>query len=133
MSTCNWLDLQTLGSQPIVPKILHDHCFVTLSAISIMNYVPFVDSDDNYGTNTNDELLQDWEEHISIVYTNARKFLGIVGQDPSDSKSNQLHVDIFWFCFNSFEVYSIDSSKMIGNSLEISNFNLLFLKLNWFI
>ena len=43
------------------------------------------------------------------------KFLGIVGQDPSeDSSSNQLHVDIFRFCFHSFEVYSIDSSKMIG-------------------
>jgi hypothetical protein len=29
------------------------------------------------------------------------KFLGIytVGQDPSDSKSNRLHVDIFRFCF----------------------------------
>ena len=23
----------------------------------------------------------------------------IVGQDPSDSKSSRLHVDIFWFCF----------------------------------
>ena len=29
-----------------------------------------------------------------------QKFWGIVGQDPSDSKSNQLHVDIFRFCFN---------------------------------
>jgi hypothetical protein len=27
------------------------------------------------------------------------KFLGIVGQDPSDSKSNRLHVDILQFCF----------------------------------
>jgi hypothetical protein len=25
MSTCNWLDLQTLGSQPIMPKNLPDH------------------------------------------------------------------------------------------------------------
>ena len=41
------------------------------------------------------------------------KFLGIiVSQDPSDSKSNLLHVDIFRFCFHSFEkVYSLDSSK----------------------
>ena len=38
------------------------------------------------------------------------------GQDPSDSKSNQLHVDIiFRFCFYLFRVYSIDSSKMVGN------------------
>jgi hypothetical protein len=63
------------------------------------------------------------------------KFSGIVGQDPSDSKSNQLHVDIiFRFCFHSFEVYfSTDSSKMIGNPPEVLNFNQLFLKLNRFI
>ena len=63
-----------------------------------------------------------------------RKFLGIVGQDPSDSKPNRLHVDIFRFCFHSYEVYSsIDSSTMIVNSLKLSNFNGLFLKLNRFI
>ena len=40
------------------------------------------------------------------------KFLGIVGQDPSDSESNRWHMcDIFRLCFHSFEVYSIDSSK----------------------
>ena len=44
------------------------------------------------------------------------KILGIVGQDPSDCKSNRLHVDIFRLCFHSFEVYSIDSSKMIVGS-----------------
>jgi hypothetical protein len=26
MSTCNRLDLQTLGSQPIMPKNIPDHC-----------------------------------------------------------------------------------------------------------
>ena len=26
MTTCNRLDLQTLGSQPIMPKNLPDHC-----------------------------------------------------------------------------------------------------------
>ena len=57
-------------------------------------------------------------------------FLGIVSQDPSDSESNQLHVDIVWFCFHSFEVYpSLDSSKMIGNPPEVSNSNCFFLKL----
>ncbi len=35
------------------------------------------------------------------------KFLGIDGQDPSDSKSNRLHVHIFRFCIHSFEVYFI--------------------------
>jgi hypothetical protein len=62
------------------------------------------------------------------------KFLGIVGQDPSDSKSNQLHVETFQFCFHSFETYFVDSSRMIGNSLEVlMNFNQLFPKLNYFI
>ena len=27
MSTCNWLDLQTVGSQPVMPKNFPDHCF----------------------------------------------------------------------------------------------------------
>ena len=57
------------------------------------------------------------------------KFLGIISQDPSDSKSSQLHVDIFLFCFTQFEVYFVYSSKMIGNSPEASNFNRLHPKL----
>ena len=37
---------------------------------------------------------------VHMVGDNAQgKFLSIVGQDPSDSKSNQLHVDIFRGCF----------------------------------
>ena len=48
-----------------------------------------------------------------------------------DSKSNQWQVHIFWFCFHSFQVYSIDSSKMFGNfPHKVSDFNRLFLKLN---
>ena len=31
MSTCNQLDLQTLGSQPIMPKNLADHCMVDVN------------------------------------------------------------------------------------------------------
>ena len=58
-----------------------------------------------------------------------RKFLCIVGQDPSDSKSNQFHVGIFRFCFHLFEVYSIDSSEIIGKFPEVWNFNRLFLEL----
>jgi hypothetical protein len=46
------------------------------------------------------------------------KFLGIVGQDPSDSKSNWLHVDIFYFFLYSFEVYFTNSSRMIGSSFR---------------
>ena len=62
--------------------------------------------------------------------------LYIVGQDHVILNPNRLHVDTFRFCyFHSFEVYSsIDSSKMIGDSLaEVSNFHRLFLKLNRFI
>ena len=44
-----------------------------------------------------------------------------------------LHVGIFPFFFHSFEVYSIDSSKRIGNFHSVLNFNWLFLKLNLFI
>jgi hypothetical protein len=73
--------------------------------------------------------------HFGLIFIAVPgKFLGIVGQDPSDSKSIRLHVDIFRFCFHSFEAYSsIDSSKMIGESPEVSNFNWSFLKLNRFI
>ena len=57
----------------------------------------------------------------------------VVGQDPSDSKSNRLHVEILRFCFHTFDVFSIESSKMIGKFPEVLNFNQLFLKLNRFI
>ena len=55
------------------------------------------------------------------------KFLGMVGQDPSDSKSSRLDIDIFRFCFHSFEVYSIESSKLMGNFFEALNSNWFFL------
>ena len=59
------------------------------------------------------------------------KVLGIVGQDPCDSKPNRLHVDIFRCCLHSFEVYSsLDSSRMIRYSPKVPNFNRSFLKLN---
>ena len=38
-------------------------------------------------------------------------------------------VDIFRSCIHSFEVYLVDSSKMIRNYDEDSNFNRFFLKL----
>ena len=62
------------------------------------------------------------------------KSLGFVSQNPSDSKSNQLNIDmILPVLLYSVEVYSRDSSNIIGNSPEVSNFNWLFLKLNRFI
>ena len=56
-------------------------------------------------------------------------FKGIDSQDPSDSKSNWLQVDIFRFCFHSFQMYSLDPSKTIGKFCEALNVNRLFL--NW--
>ena len=45
-----------------------------------------------------------------------------------------IDADIFRFwCFHSFEVYSIDSTQMIRNYYDVSNFNRLFLKLSRFI
>ena len=35
----------------------------------------------------------------TAFYPVSRKFLGIVGQDPSDSKSSWFHVDILWVFF----------------------------------
>ena len=70
-----------------------------------------------------------WAELVEILVfaTVPGKFLGTVGQDPSDIKSNRLHVAIFWFCFIHLRYLTIDSYP------EISNFNQLFLKLNRFI
>ena len=57
-----------------------------------------------------------------------------VSQDPSDTESSRLviYVDILPGLLDSFAIYSIDSSKMIGNSPEVSSFNQLFLKRNRF-
>ena len=60
--------------------------------------------------------------------------MGIVGQDPSDSKSQPVTCSHRPVLLYSVEVYYyIDSSKTIGNSPEVSNFNWLFLKLSRFI
>jgi hypothetical protein len=65
------------------------------------------------------------------IHTKRRKWIDLTR--CLESKSSRLHVDIFRFCFHSFELYAIDSSILIGNSPEISNFNRLFLKLNRYI
>ena len=44
------------------------------------------------------------EAHFNLVYTQMDwsepgKFLGIAGEDASDSQSIRLHADIFRFCF----------------------------------
>ena len=54
-------------------------------------------------------------------------------QNPNVSKSNWLHVVIFWVFFNKLELDIIDSSETISNFLEVLNSNHLILKLNQFI
>jgi hypothetical protein len=55
------------------------------------------------------------------------KFLNIVDQDLSDSKSGQLHVrHPLVFAFMHLRYSCIDSSEMIGNSREVSDFNCRF-------
>ena len=45
-------------------------------------------------------------------------FLAMISGDPSVPESSQVHIHIF-----RFSIYSIDSSKMIGNFLGVLNFN----------
>ena len=49
----------------------------------------------NHEHNIVNEVVIDWVTDRNGPA--ARKFWGIVGQDPSDSKFSQLHVDIFRF------------------------------------
>ena len=72
-------------------------------------------------------------ENVMSVRSVPGKYLGKVGQNPSDSKSNRLHVDVFWFCFHSFEVYTIYFCKIIAKFPKVLNFNRLFLKPDKFI
>ena len=67
--------------------------------------------------------LSAWE-----VVAHSRSVKNLVNLNPTG-----YILDIFQFCFDSFEVYSIDSPKPIGKFPEVSNFNQLFLELNPFI
>ena len=51
------------------------------------------------------------------------RFLGIIDQDPSFSKSNELHVDIFRFSLYEVEVNSLSFSAILGNCPGVLNFN----------
>ena len=49
------------------------------------------------------------------ISVRGRRFLGIIGEDPSVSKSNRLvHIVLFWSFYTNFEKYSINSSKKPG-------------------
>ena len=58
------------------------------------------------------------------------RFLGIIGRDPSVSKSNRLHVHICQFFPHEFEVYSLSSSKTLSDFPEVLKFKRLFLESN---
>ena len=49
--------------------------------------------------------------------------LATINQDPGESKSNRLHVEIFRFFNLSIQACSTDSSKMMGNFPEVFNFS----------
>ena len=42
MSTCNRLDLETLGSQPVMPKNLPDHWCPGLTLLKVSTYTQFL-------------------------------------------------------------------------------------------
>ena len=48
-----------------------------------------------------------------------RRILSIIGQNPSVSKSNRIHVVAFWFFLYKFEVHFIGSSEPIDNFPEV--------------
>ena len=58
-------------------------------------------------------------------------FLGLIGEDPSVSKSIPLHASDSLLSIQG--IFHTDSSKMIGTFPKLVNFNWLFLKLNRFI
>ena len=62
------------------------------------------------------------------------RLLYIVGQNPNVSKSSRLEVIIFQFLNLLIQgIFYICPAKLIGEFLEVVNFNQLFLKLNQFI
>ena len=69
MSTCEQLDLETVGYQPIVPKNL---------PLKTLFLIDVVDSS------------------MRVLFG---RFLGIIGQSPSVSKSDRFHIVIIWFFF----------------------------------
>jgi hypothetical protein len=83
------------------------------------------------------KALKNCDENItwlaSPMLQRPGRFLGIIGKYPTPSKSNHLHVDIFQNFLSWIGVHSLNSSQMIGNCPEVLNFNMIFLKLNWFV
>ena len=120
MSTCNWF-LETLGSS----TDLCSEIFSDTGPLSSIDLQPQTQIDPAH---TSPTLLAGLDS-ASVIGE-------ILGLNRLRSKCLQVqpvtcgHPSVF---LNEFEVYSINSSKVIGNSPEFLNLNWLFLKLNWFI
>jgi hypothetical protein len=56
-----------------------------------------------------------------------QKIMSIIGRYPHVSKSNLLHVNIFWFFFVKIGEYSMESSQSISDFPEVLNLNKDFL------
>jgi hypothetical protein len=94
MTTCNQLDLQTLGSQLTMPEHLPHHWLASyrsngwvwesnLFKFKILGKLLLVILEETYG-------------NTPQIHWSGR-FLGIIGWDPSVCKSNRLHTDIIRF------------------------------------
>ena len=77
--------------------------------------------------NNNNSTLSSFENNSSKQCP--KRNLGIIGEDPSASKSVRLHVSDLLIFLYQFEVYSIDLSNMMGFFSEVLNWKRLFLKL----
>ena len=77
MSTCNRVDLQTLGSQPIMPKNLPDHC---LRAELTCVYSEDCDSVNQSDSQRFCACLSDLDSDVNKAY------------DPLKSKEEEVHV-----------------------------------------
>ena len=78
-----------------------------------------------------------WSRDNQTMYQCMGRFLDKIGESPSVSEPNRLHIETFRFVFffhYFFEVDFIGSSKTTGIFLKkVLNFNQFFLKLNQFI
>ena len=93
MSTCNRLGLHTRGSQPVMmPKNLPDHCPRVLP-LELPSLPSLLSTAALSATRSCCKGGEEKRRRKASARCSALpgKFLGIVSQDSSDSKSNQLH------------------------------------------
>ena len=120
MWTYNRLDLQTVGSQPVTPKNLPEHCIACR----------YLTTGSQQAAHESCREAETWNLEITFGAVLRGDFWAWSVRNPDVSKSNWLHVVIFQGLVHSFEVYSIDSSKWMVIDLKSLNFGFwLFLEL----